>query len=114
MSSKVEWHGDEVKKKIKQRLEDKMEVVGEHVETEAKLTISGHHGIELKAVDTGRLMNSITHAVQSNKDSIKGLIGTNVEYGPYVELGTYKMPARPFLRTAFYNSKKKILRILGL
>ncbi len=35
-------------------------------------------------VDLGRLRNSIAHAVQGNSV----YIGTNVEYAPYVELGT--------------------------
>lgn len=35
-------------------------------------------------VDTGRLRNSITHQLHGSKDVI---IGTNVEYAPYVELG---------------------------
>lgn len=35
-------------------------------------------------VDLGRLRNSMTHVVQD--DSV--YIGTNVEYAPYVELGT--------------------------
>ena len=28
------------------------------------------------------------------------LVGSNVEYAPYVELGTYKMNAKPYLRPA--------------
>ena len=47
-------------------------------------------------VDTGRLRNSISWAVLD--DSV--YIGTNVEYAPYVELGTSKMAARPYLRPA--------------
>ena len=35
-------------------------------------------------VDTGRLRNSISHAT----DDEAAYIGTNVEYAPYVELGT--------------------------
>lgn len=35
-------------------------------------------------VDLGRLRNSMTHVVQDNSV----YIGTNVEYAPYVELGT--------------------------
>lgn len=42
---------------------------------------------------TGRLRNSITHAHDGNTV----YVGTNVEYAPYVELGTYKMDARPFI-----------------
>lgn len=49
-----------------------------------------------KAVDTGRLRNSVSH-VAEDRDAI---VGTNVEYGPYIEFGTYKMAARPYLRPA--------------
>lgn len=35
-------------------------------------------------VDTGNLRNSITHEVDDNE----GVVGTNVEYAPYVEFGT--------------------------
>ena len=35
-------------------------------------------------------------------------IGTNVEYAPYVELGTSRMTAKPYLRPAVENNRKKI------
>ena len=44
----------------------------------------------------GTLRDSITYEVSG--DSV--YIGTNVEYAPYVELGTWKMQAQPFLRPA--------------
>jgi HK97 gp10 family phage protein len=47
-------------------------------------------------VDTGRLRNSITHAVEDKAV----YIGTNVEYAPHVEYGTIKQKAQPFLRPA--------------
>ena len=50
-------------------------------------------------VRTGRLKNSISHAVDDNDV----YIGTNVEYAPYVELGTFRMAPRPFLRNAITN-----------
>ena len=49
-------------------------------------------------VDTGRLRNSITHQVNDSEKSV--YIGTNVEYAPHVELGTYKASAQPFLTPA--------------
>lgn len=49
-------------------------------------------------VDTGNLRNSITHAVESADNAV--YIGTNVEYAPYVELGTSRQKAQPFLRPA--------------
>lgn len=50
-------------------------------------------------VRTGRLKNSITHAVSG--DDV--YIGTNLEYAPYVELGTSRMAPRPFLRNGIAN-----------
>lgn len=49
-------------------------------------------------VDTGRLRNSIAHEVVDSEAAV--YIGTNVEYAPYVELGTSRMAARPFLGPA--------------
>lgn len=53
---------------------------------------------DLCPVDTGRLRNSITHTVDEDKGA--AYIGTNVEYAPYVELGTEKQEAQPFLKPA--------------
>lgn len=54
---------------------------------------------KLGAVDTGRLRGSISHT----HDDSAAYVGTNVEYAPYVELGTHKMAARPFLKNAMTN-----------
>ena len=47
-------------------------------------------------VDTGRLRNSISHAV----DDEAVYIGSNVEYAPYVELGTSRAKAHHMLQKA--------------
>lgn len=39
-------------------------------------------------VDTGRLRASITPEVRAAGDSIEGVVGSNVFYAPFVELGT--------------------------
>ena len=65
-----------------------LEVIGGKAESYAKKACP---------VDTGRLRNSITHAQMDENTEV---IGTNVEYAPFVELGTAKMKARPFLRPA--------------
>ena len=54
------------------------------------------HAKKAAPVDTGRLRNSISHAVAEDA----AFIGTNVEYAPYVEYGTSRMRERPFLRPA--------------
>ena len=67
-------------------------------------------------VDTGRLRGSIT----TDKRYIQKFlvrIGTNVDYAIYVELGTKKMDARPYLFPAFFMIEgeiiKDIKKILG-
>lgn len=39
-------------------------------------------------------------------------VGTAVEYGPYIEFGTVKMNAQPFLRPAMDIAKGKVLTLL--
>ena len=64
---------------------------------------------ELCPVDTGRLRNSITHRMGGGGFSFPGMgaavgkevtVGSNVEYAAYVELGTSRTDAQPFLRPA--------------
>lgn len=59
-------------------------------------------------VDTGRLRNSITHQLKG--DSV--YIGTNVEYGPHVELGTRKQKAQPFLRPAAQDHSSQYRKVI--
>jgi HK97 gp10 family phage protein len=59
-------------------------------------------------VDTGRLRNSITH---QQYDETTEVIGTNVEYAPFVELGTHKMAERPYLRPAAENHAEEYKQI---
>ena len=49
-------------------------------------------------VDTGRLRNSITHTVDVT--GRKAIIGSNVTYGKYVEYGTSRTKAQPYLQPA--------------
>ena len=94
MSVKVVSHVDEVNAELHRKIPVILEALGIEAEGNAVAEIT-----DMKAVDTGRLRGSISHA----KDNDSAYIGTNVEYAPYVELGTYRMAARPFLRNAITN-----------
>lgn len=61
-------------------------------------------------VDTGRLRNSITNTL--NVEGKEVYIGTNVEYAPYVELGTSSQKAQPFLRPAAADHANQYRSIL--
>jgi len=60
-----------------------------------------NYAVDICPVDTGRLRASLTHEVHTNEESV--YVGTNVEYAPYVEFGTSKMAAQPYLKPAVDN-----------
>lgn len=99
----VNSHVGEVKAELAHRVPVILEALGLEAEGNAVDEIT-----TLGAVDTGRLRGSITHLT----DETSAYIGTNVEYAPYVELGTYKMASRPFLRNAINNYTSDYKRIL--
>ena len=55
--------------------------------------------------DTGRLVGSI--AVENPRRGTS-FVGTSVEYGKYLEFGTSKMAARPWLRPAMERNQAKL------
>lgn len=58
--------------------------------------------------DTGRLQNSLQPSSSGNAQAAEGKLTTNVEYAPYVEYGTSRQKAQPFLHTGARLAKPKI------
>jgi hypothetical protein len=58
---------------------------------------------------TGRLLGSVAFTV----DGLIGRVGTNVLYGRWLELGTRRMAARPWLRRALKEKESEIKTILS-
>lgn len=77
-----------------------LEAVGIEAESDAA---------NLCPVDTGRLRNSITHAIDGGE--LATYIGTNVEYARYVHNGTSRQKAQPFLTDAVNQNADKYRRI---
>lgn len=61
-------------------------------------------------VDTGRLRNSIAHAVVESEKA--AYIGTNVEYAPFVEFGHHSYAGAHFLRDAAANHSEEYKAII--
>ena len=59
-------------------------------------------------VDTGRLRSSITPEVRSAGEDMIGVVGSNVVYAPYQELGTKYMTGKFYLQRAFEDAKTRI------
>lgn len=63
---------------------------------------------EAPAVDTGRLRASITHRIEHDGGESAAYVGTNVEYAPWLEFGTSRMRARPFMVPAMNRNREWI------
>lgn len=73
------------------------------------------HAATIVPVRTGRLKNSLFWDADYERqgNTIVGAVGTNVEYAPYVEFGTRRMSARPYLRPAVENNANAINSIFA-
>lgn len=96
---------DEILEALGEQLGQAMIAIGMTAESNAKreITKAVYDTPESKSgyVRTGRLRNSISYGVDTDEPAV--YIGSNVEYAPYVELGTSKMRSRPFLKPAVEN-----------
>lgn len=86
----------EVLQQINQKLEQAVRQACIMVQDDAK---------QACPVRTGRLQGSISHEVESSDSGVEGIVGTNVEYGPFVEL------RKPFLKPAGEKNRESILNL---
>lgn len=91
MDVKITDNHDKIIKALQQQLHASLEEVGQQATARAKENVP---------VDTGKLKNSIDYSVSD--DELK--VGTDVDYGKYVELGSVHNPsASHFLLNAMQN-----------
>ncbi len=62
-------------------------------------------------VDTGRLRASITPRVVTMAEVVEGIVGSNVSYALFQELGTKYMKGKRYLQRAFDRNKERIYRL---
>ena len=126
MSLRVEtdstWNGDEVKWRGRKATGRSTFEIGLAVQAAAKA---------LCPVKLGRLRGSITTQARSEgtepetvkgskasdkiaapSDDLETYVGTGVEYGPYIEFGTVRSDAQPFLRPALDLAQGKTLTLV--
>jgi HK97 gp10 family phage protein len=96
-------------KELLDELKDKkgaaLEAIGQAAETYAKLNLESNP----RRIDTGNLRGSIGHA-PADEDTM--CIGTNVEYAPYVELGTRRMTPSHFLKRAASEHTDEYINVI--
>ena len=110
----LKWYGDDVYKKIHNEQKKRVRQAAIFLESYIKKSFgtSPSQPGEPPGVDTGRLRNSITHEIEEALWDIIGRVGTNVEYGKWLELGTKDMSPRPYLRRAIEENKQELVNIL--
>lgn len=89
-------------------------------------TQSINDGTELKAPDKYKTIGDNRNAfdesmarrtfskIEKPKDDMEVFVGTHVDYGPYVEFGTVKSSAQPFLRPSLDLAQGKKLTIIEI
>ena len=81
---------------------DNMWISGNKIADDARIMVP---------VKTGRLRDSIVVETPSliGDSEIRCVISANVHYAVYVELGTWKMTARPYLKPALYANQQEFI-----
>ncbi len=62
-------------------------------------------------VDSGTLRGSISHEVKPEEGI--AIVGTTVDYAPWQEFGTRKIPPHPYLRPAYEKNKEPVKRLIA-
>ena len=130
----VEWHGDAAMGRVRRRAVQALTRAAISVSRRAKelLSIPGTaqgrekgtgrykriYGAVVSAPgepprkQTGRLRASVTYEV--DEAALEARVGTNVEYGKYLELGTKRgLAPRPWLRRALAEMQSRINELLS-
>ncbi len=100
VSTKVVWNGAKEKKQMNSAMIVTLNRGINMVDTDAKL---------FTPVDTGLLRSDNKKSVDNAK--LIAQESNNTEYAPYVEFGTSRQSAQPYLRPALINNSKKIINI---
>ena len=102
---------DAVKKAVTEAMARALEICGGKAETYAKqlAPVGTPESTGIPGYRGGTLRNSITHEQWDEKTEV---IGSAVKYAPYVEFGTYKMKARPFMRPAAENHRQEYSQVI--
>lgn len=70
---------------------------------------------DIVPVDTGNLRASIQYIIDVAEKSVYiGVSFSDADYAHYVELGTYKMAAQPYLKPAVVNNVSQIRGIIDV
>ena len=127
----MDWQGDEFYNDLEKQLARNLEASAIYLKGKVKEALNrsqgrkksqGKKGIHYKGLDpskpgeepkkvVGFLQRSIAHEVSD--DGKEAYVGSNLPQSLYLELGTSKMAARPFLRSTLLKEQDAIGKIVA-
>lgn len=113
----IRWNGDQLKGILDDEIAKRLATAAEVVRARAvrSVSVSGWAGGSYRPskpgdpphADTRQLGQSIFYVVM--RDDQKAIVGTNLKKGLFLEVGTSKMRARPYLRPALHGAEIKAI-----
>lgn len=104
---------DEVKNAMEKGIHQALQAIGQ--QWIKNVTYQIRSGFGKPIIQTGALVNSMQFDVDIKNQVV--YVGSSVEHSTYVELGTPKMPARPYLNTSILqyisDYEKAVKSVLG-
>lgn len=113
------WKPEAVKEAAVKELMANGEIVGKFVETDARRRLYAieepEWGERYRRLIVGRLL---TFTVKRETKAVVITVGVaggekGRYYGFYIEIGTWRQPAHPFLRPAVFENAREIVALLG-
>ena len=119
---KVEWHPEELTAAVEKHMMDRLEVAAEQIASRARQLVPiGKDVPQGKGKWSKRESGALKRTIRvvrlkgDPKQNVRVYAGNSgdVYYAGFVEYGTVKMKAKPFLRPALNEIKSRIEEIIG-
>ena len=118
---KVDWHPEELTAAVEKHMMDRLEVAAERIADRARNLVPIGQNVEGSGKWSKREAGALKKTIRvvrlkgDPKQNVRVYAGNgkDVFYAGFVEYGTVKMKARPYLRPALNSVKAQIESIIG-
>ena len=94
-------------RKVEGKLKDVLQIAARNIEKDSKQRMH-----DWPAIDTSDTVNSIMPH-PADQEGLAWRIGPTTDYAPFIEFGTARMRARPFMVPASEQEKPRLVRALS-
>lgn len=112
----LKWTPRQFKKELVQRIADNGQVVGEFVRSDARRRLTGIDDPDWGAAYRAFVAGLIGYEIETSPQAVTITVGVRGGYsewhGFYIETGTARRPARPWLRPAVFENGRQIVGLL--